>query len=82
MVEFETIGEPITLTLPNGRFIEISKIAVISETGKKEFFSISQGEFYLSLDKQNAKRYKKNISIPENKIEDIIKALEDIQTRH
>lgn len=79
MVEFKTIGEPITLTLPNGRFIEISKKVVVSESGEKDFFSISQGEFYLNLGKQNVKRYKKSMSIPENKIKQIIKALEDIQ---
>lgn len=79
MVEFETIGESKTIPLTSGRFIEISKKAAVTENEKKEFYSIALGEFYLDINNQNAKRYTKNISIPVNKVGEVIEALRSLQ---
>lgn len=79
MVEYETIGEPVTLSLSAGRFIEVAKKAVVTETEKITFFSIAQGEFYLDVKNENAKRYARSVSIPVDKIDEVIKALKTIQ---
>lgn len=79
MVEFETIGEPIIVPLSAGRFIELTKKAVVIEKEKKPFFSIAQGEFYLDVNNKNAKRYTRSVSIPVDKIDEVIDALKAIQ---
>ncbi|MCK4797479.1 MAG: hypothetical protein KAT05_08865 [Spirochaetes bacterium] len=79
MVEYETIGEPVTLSLSAGRFIELAKKAVVKEKEKITFFSIAQGEFYLDVDNNNAKRYTRSISIPVDKIDEVIEALKTIK---
>ena len=79
MVEFETIGEPIILSLSAGRFIEVTNKAVVIEKEKKTFYSIAQGEFYLDVNNKNAKRYTRSVSIPVDKIDEVVEALKAIQ---
>lgn len=79
MVDFETIGEPVTMSLSAGRFIELAKKAVVTEKEKITFFSIAQGEFYLDVTNKNAKRYTRSVSIPVDKIDEVIEALKTIK---
>lgn len=79
MVDFETIGEPVTVPLSAGRFIELAKKSVETEKEKRTFFSIAQGEFYLDVSNKNAKRYTRSVSIPEDKIDEVIEAIKAIK---
>lgn len=79
MVEFETIGDPVTVLLSAGRFIELGKKAVVTEKEEITYFSIAQGEFYLDVNNKNAKRYTKSVSIPVDKIDEVIEALKSIK---
>lgn len=75
MVEFETIGESTTIQLENGTFIEISIKSAATENKSINYCSIASGEFYLDVGGQNAKRYRKSISVPINKINKVAEAL-------
>lgn len=62
MVEYETIKSE-EIKFGNNDFIEVARKKAISDTGEREFISISRG--FILLDGQ--KRYRKSFTVPDSK---------------
>ena len=62
MVEYQTIKSE-EIKFGNNDFIEVARKKAISETGEREFISVSRG--FVLLDGQ--KRYRKSFTIPDSK---------------
>ncbi len=62
MVEFETINSE-EIKFGTNNFIEVARKKAVSDSGEREFISISRG-FYLQ---DGSKRWKSSISLPDEK---------------